>query len=170
MTFLRKLSDRIFGAVLLVMLMCSGMPAMAQDKVVVAVVTDGPADRLQEQHALYTDELLALTANEFDIEIRRFVGDWSKESALAAINAAYADDAVDLVLMTGFVANQLAATFPIESTFCPVRPPDQMFLAFELLRCCETLRRFAHFFPQSTSHRCDAAKESPTCCDSSMPD
>lgn len=122
MTFLQKHGDRIYGAVLLVMLMYPVLPALAQDKVVVAVVTDGPADRLQEQHMLYTDELLALTANEFDVEIRRFVGEWSKESALAAIDAAYADDAVDLVLMTGFVANQLAATratFP-KPTFLPV--------------------------------------------------
>lgn len=84
--------------------------AQAQEKVVVAVVQDGPADRLGRQHQLYIDELLALTASEFDVEIRRFAGEWSKASALSMIDAAYADADVDLVLITGFVANQLAAT------------------------------------------------------------
>jgi len=98
------------------------MPGQAQEQVVVAVVLDGPSDRLANQQQLYVDELLVLTANEFDVEIRKFVGEWSKDSTLSTIDVAYADPDVDLVLIVGFVANQLAATrseFP-KPTFLPV--------------------------------------------------
>jgi len=86
------------------------VPVMAQQQFVVAVVADGPSDRLEGLHQIYVGELLALTAGEFDVQIRRFSGDWSKESVDAAIEEAYAAPDVDLVLVTGFVANQIVAT------------------------------------------------------------
>ncbi|MBT8094772.1 MAG: TolC family protein, partial [Gammaproteobacteria bacterium] len=88
----------------------------------VAVVGDGPSDRLSEQHQLYVDELLVLTSSEFDVQIRRFSGAWTRESIDAAIDDAYADSEVDLVLVIGIVANQLAAIrreFP-KPTFLPI--------------------------------------------------
>jgi len=93
----------------LVMLIVA-VPAIAQQQFVVAVVGDGPSDRFASQQQKYVDELLALTENEFDVELRRFAGDWSKESIDAALESAYADSSVDLVLVNGFVANQIAAT------------------------------------------------------------
>ena len=93
----------------------------AQESIVVGVVADGPADRLSAQQGRFVEELLALTGREFNVQIREFSGDWSNEGMLAAIDAAYADDEVDYVLVTGFVSNQLAATrksFP-KPTFLP---------------------------------------------------
>jgi outer membrane protein TolC/vacuolar-type H+-ATPase subunit F/Vma7 len=103
-------------------LMLLAVPVMAQQQFVVAVVGDGPSDRLASQQQTYVDELLALTANEFDIQIRHFSGEWSKESIDAAIEQAFADSEVDLVLVTGFVANQLTATKQEFSkpTFLPI--------------------------------------------------
>lgn len=83
---------------------------MAQERVIVAVVDDGPSDRLEGLHQKYIDELLTLTSGEFDVQVRRFSGGWSKESINTAIENAYGDAEADLVLVTGFVANQLAAT------------------------------------------------------------
>jgi len=113
---------RLYELILIAVLLCIAAPSQAQDKVVVAVVLDGPSARMAKQQQLYVDELLVLTANEFDVEIREFIGEWSKESTLSTIDAAYADPDVDLVLLVGFVANQVAATraeFP-KPTFLPV--------------------------------------------------
>ena len=87
----------------------------------VGVVVDGPADRLDAQQARFVEELLALTGREFKVQIKEFSGNWNKDGMLAAIAAAYADDSVDYVLVTGFVSNQLAATresYP-KPTFLP---------------------------------------------------
>jgi outer membrane protein TolC len=107
---------------LFLFLMLLAVPVVAQEHVVVGVVVDGPSDRFELQHQIYIDELLALTSSEFDVEIRRFAGEWSKESIDAAISEAYADREVDLVLVTGFVANQIAAIRPEFSkpTFLPI--------------------------------------------------
>jgi len=113
---------RLFAVFLTVMLLVVAAAVSAQERVVVAVVSDGPSDRLGDQQQLYIDELLVLTANEFDVEIQRYAGEWSRESTLSTIDAAYADDDVDLVLITGFVANQIAATradYP-KPTFLPL--------------------------------------------------
>lgn len=83
--------------------------AVAQSQVVVGVVADGAADRFAVQHQKYIDELLTLTQSEFDVRIERFYGEWTRESINVALEKAYADDEVNLVLVTGFVANQIAA-------------------------------------------------------------
>jgi outer membrane protein TolC len=103
-------SFHLVGALVFVVLELLAAPALAQQQVVVAVVGDGPGDRFQEFHEKYIDELLTLTANEFDVQVKRFSGEWSNESIDAAIEKSYADTDVDLVLITGFVANQIAAT------------------------------------------------------------
>ena len=107
---------------LLLFLMFLAVPVVAQEHVVVGIVSDGPSDRFELQHQIYIDELLALTSSEFDVEIRRFEGEWSKESIDDAITDAYADRDVDLVLVTGFVANQIAAIRPefLKPTFLPI--------------------------------------------------
>lgn len=108
--------------VLFATLLSIAAPLQAKEKVVVAVVLDGPSGRLANQQQVYVDELLVLTAGEFDVEIREFVAEWSKDSALANIDAAYEDPDVDMLLFVGFVANQLAAIrddFP-KPTFLPV--------------------------------------------------
>ena len=85
------------------------------------VIYDGPDDRLGEQQQKFVDELLALTGREFNVQIRNFSGDWSHDGMLTAIDAVYADESIDFVLVIGFVSNQLAATresFP-KPTFLP---------------------------------------------------
>ena len=122
MSLLAAKPYRLYEVLLIWLLLCLASPSQAQERVGVAVVLDGPSDRLATQQQLYVDELLALTANEFDVEIRTFVGEWSREASLSTIDAAYADPSVDLVLIVGFVANQLAATrsdFP-KPTFLPL--------------------------------------------------
>ena len=105
-----RMSFRFFGLFLCTALMCLALPAIAQQQIGVAVVGDGPSDRFSILHQQYIDELLALTAGEFDVQIRRFSGEWGKESIDVALEDAYADADVDLVLVIGFVANQIAAT------------------------------------------------------------
>jgi len=111
-----------FKIVISIVLMLMVVPVVAQERVVVAVVDDGPSDRFAGQQQTYIDELQTLTASEFDVQIRHFSGAWSKESIEAAIVNAYADVEVDLVLVTGFLANQLAATKRefAKPTFLPI--------------------------------------------------
>ncbi|MGB5258869.1 MAG: TolC family protein [Woeseiaceae bacterium] len=87
----------------------SATPAAAQQSVTVAVVLDGPADRFSFQHQKYIDEFLTLTQSEFDVHIERYYGEWTRESINAVLDQAYTNQEVDLVLVTGFVANQVAA-------------------------------------------------------------
>jgi outer membrane protein TolC len=106
----------LFAAMMLVSTL-----AMAQESIVVAVISDGPSDRMGDQQQRFVEELLALTGREFNVQIKEYSGNWARDEMLAAIDAAYADDSVDYVLVTGFVSNQLAATrleFP-KPTFLP---------------------------------------------------
>jgi len=110
MSLSARTSLRLFDLFFCITLMCLALPVIAQQQVVVAVVDDGPSDRFSVLHQKYIDELLALTAGEFDVQIRRFSGEWDKESIDVALEDAYADAEVDLVLVIGFVSNQIAAT------------------------------------------------------------
>ena len=113
---------RLYETFVLAILLCISVSAQAQEKVVVAVMQDGPSDRMERQQQIYIDELLALTRSDFDVEIRRLSGNWDKATIEQSLDAAYADEEVDQVLVLGFVANQLAATrttFP-KPTFLPL--------------------------------------------------
>jgi outer membrane protein TolC len=113
---------RLYEFIAIVALLVFAAPVEAQQRVVVAVVEDGPSDRLAPQQQTYIEELLALARSDFDVEIRRLSGNWTKASIENAVNAAYTDDEVDQVLVLGFVANQLTATrktFP-KPTFLPL--------------------------------------------------
>lgn len=110
--------NRILRAIAL-LVVCA--PVLAQQSIVVGVISDGPSDRLGVQQQKYIDELTALTGSEFDVQIKDFSGGWSRERMLAAIEAAYDDESVDYILVIGFVSNQLAASreeFP-KPTFLP---------------------------------------------------
>jgi outer membrane protein TolC len=117
-----SISERPMWILVSVVLLLLAFPLMAQERFVVAVVGDGPSDRFELQNQQYIDELLALTSSEFDVEIRHFSGEWSKQSIDATIADAYADAEIDLVLVTGFIANQIAATRPEfpKPTFLPI--------------------------------------------------
>ena len=95
---------------------------LAQQRIDIALVLDGTPDRLEARSAAYVNELLALTSGEFDVRIREFSGDWSIASIGQALDRAYADPQIDMVLLTGFTGNQVAAVrkeFP-KPTFLPV--------------------------------------------------
>lgn len=113
---------RYFNIAVLTVFLFTALTVYGQEPVVVGVVSDGPADRFSPQQQKYIDELLALTSSEFDVQIRRFSGEWNKETIDAAIEQAFADAEIDLVLITGFVANQIAATRRVYSkpTFLPL--------------------------------------------------
>ena len=113
----RRARLRIVGSFITLLMGCvmfAAPPAAAQQSVTVAIVLDGPDDRFSFQHQKYIDELLTLTESEFDVRIQRYYGEWTRETINAVLEQCYANDEVDLVLVTGFVANQVAA---IRSTF-----------------------------------------------------
>ncbi len=95
---------------------------LAQERIDIAVVIDGSPDRLEERNQVYIDELLALTQGEFDVRTTRINGNWSIEGINRALDQAYADLQIDMVMVTGFTGNQVAAmrsNFP-KPTFLPV--------------------------------------------------
>ena len=100
---------RLVRHLLLCLMLFFAAPLHAQQQVVIAVITDGPSDRFVAEHEKYIDELLTLTANEFDVQIRRFSGDWTRESIIPVLDKTFADPEIDMVLVTGFIANQVAA-------------------------------------------------------------
>lgn len=94
----------------------------AQQSVTVGVIQDGPFDRLGWQGETLTNELLILTEREFSVDLKPFVGQWTRESIEAIADEAYADESVDMILVTGFVANQVLATRAefAKPTFLPI--------------------------------------------------
>ncbi|MGI9204254.1 MAG: TolC family protein [Woeseiaceae bacterium] len=95
---------------------------VAQERIGVAVIRDGEPNRLAVQQQKYVDELLALTGSEFDVDLIYFTGDWSRSTIDEAVADAYADPLVDMLLINGFVANQIVATrssYP-KPTFLPL--------------------------------------------------
>ena len=97
-------------------------PALAQQKVTVALIEDGPVYQFAEVRKLFVDELLALTRGEFDVEIVPMSGGWTREGIAAAFDEAYANPDIDMVLVFGFTANQTNASrerYP-KPTFLPL--------------------------------------------------
>ena len=89
----RLLEIALCAAVLLL-----ALPSVAQERVVVVIISDGPGDRLASQQQKYTDELLVLTSDEFDVQLKPLVGEWSRESSAKLLENAYADPDVDFIL------------------------------------------------------------------------
>ena len=113
-----NLALTLFAGLLLV----GAAPAQAQQRFDVAVIYDGPDDRLGGERRAYIEELLALTENEFDVRIQNIPANWSKESIEAAFETAYANSEIDLVLVAGFIASQIGTqreAFP-KPTFLPL--------------------------------------------------
>ena len=116
-------------------LILGATPVAAQQRFDIAVIYDGSEDRLADERRTYIDELLALTEDEFDVRVRVYRGEWTQESIEGAFEAAYADPEIDMLLITGFIAGQLATQrteYP-KPTFLPMildpgllpRPPSE---------------------------------------------
>jgi outer membrane protein TolC/ABC-type uncharacterized transport system substrate-binding protein len=119
--FLTIRSFRQVATYAVLVLVCVACPQANAQGFTVAVVDDGPG-RLALEQSKFVDELLVLTESEFDVEIRRFTANWNRESIEQALADAYSDPDVDMVLVTGFIANQFTArrdAFP-KPTFLPV--------------------------------------------------
>jgi len=99
----------LINAILLLWCIEPSLAQTARIPVGVAVIYDGESERMADRQQKYIDELLTLVASEFDVRIEFFRGDWSKDSIEKAIADAYDAPQIDLLLVTGFVANQLAA-------------------------------------------------------------
>jgi len=110
------------GQAMILLLIAMSSTAGAQQKFDVAVINDGPDDRLIDRTRVYVGELLTLTKPEFDVRIHPFSGDWSRSGIEAAINEAYKDPDIDMLLVTGFIANQIGSMRPDfpKPTFLPV--------------------------------------------------
>lgn len=95
---------------------------LATTRVDVAVISDGPQYQLQEVGKFFLEELAVITDGEFDVRVKPLVAQWSIDSVNRAMESAYQDPGIDLVLVLGFAGNQLAVvreTFP-KPTFLPL--------------------------------------------------
>ena len=63
---------------------------------------------------VFKEELRALTSGEFDLRFKSFPAQWDTEATTQALDAAYSDSTVDMVLVVGFLGNQIAVS---RSTF-----------------------------------------------------
>ncbi len=109
-------------ALLLTLVVFTTAPVFAQSSVIVAVVTDGPLYQLQDVQKIFQEELESLVGDEFRLEFKPLVAEWSKQSAVQALETAYSDPSVDLVLVLGIAANQIMVSRPAFSkpTFLPL--------------------------------------------------
>ncbi|MCH9693531.1 MAG: TolC family protein [Gammaproteobacteria bacterium] len=119
---LARSSHRLLSILFCTLALLLALPSFAQQRFVVGHVSDGERDRFSGREQQYTDELMALAGSEFQIELKRFQGNGDTESVQQAIDAVYADPDIDLVLVTGFLSNQISAIrndYP-KPTFLPV--------------------------------------------------
>ncbi len=91
-------------------------------EIVIGLVADGASQFTDEIETVFRNEILALTEGELDVSFSSFSGDWTRASIADALESAYADPTVDMVLVTGLVANQtLGARESFEKpTFLPL--------------------------------------------------
>ncbi len=97
-------------------------PSPSHPEVVVAILDDGIAARQASLEPLFREELLALTEGEIEVRFKVFSGQWQLETTRRALQRAYDDPEVDMVLVTGLTANQLVAqeTSFAKPTFLPL--------------------------------------------------
>lgn len=95
---------------------------IAASKYEIAVISDGPNQQPNPIEAMMIDEIIALTEGEFDISIKRYQADWTLQGIEKAFQHAYANPAIDMLLVTGIAANQFGVARQIfdKPTFLPV--------------------------------------------------
>ncbi len=118
----RTRSTELLTTVSAIVLCSCAFVVQAAERFDVAIISDGPDDRLADTRRAYTEELLALTQNEFDVRLENFPANWTAESIQAAFDVAYADPEIDLVLVAGFISSQIGTQrkdYP-KPTFLPL--------------------------------------------------
>ena len=88
----------------------------------VALVSDGTLFQYSDFQQELVDELITLTEGEFELTLKEFEGDWTRTGIQNALQQAYQDPDVDMLLVTGLAANQLGISltnYP-KPTFLPL--------------------------------------------------
>ncbi|MEM7366478.1 MAG: TolC family protein, partial [Pseudomonadota bacterium] len=106
---------------LLVLLCLASQHATAQD-VTIALIKDDVDGGTLDLTTIFSEEINALLTGEFEVTFVDFPGDLTREGIGSAINDAEEDPDVDIILVTGLVANQLAIQRPrfVKPTFLPL--------------------------------------------------
>jgi outer membrane protein len=104
----RRELERLLYIPLLILLGVADPVAAASHPFRVALVPDGPSERLDEVQKVLVKEVLDLTRGRWEVrfaEDARFAGNWTVASVKAAVENALADHDVDLVIATGFISS-----------------------------------------------------------------
>ena len=117
----RLLASPVWAAALVMLSVCCAAHG-AEAPVGVALITDGPQHQLPEVEEIFRAELEVLTNGEFELAWTVIPSGWSAEGVEKALTQAYGDPGVDLVLVLGLAANQLAINRPSfpKPTFLPL--------------------------------------------------
>ncbi|MEM9621458.1 MAG: TolC family protein [Pseudomonadota bacterium] len=110
----------VFPVVLTCLLLSAAVHAARP--VSIAVVINPSEQQSQNLQELFIEETLALLEGEFEPEFDLIRADWSVEASNAALDTVYNNPKYDIVLVTGFLTNQLAIQrneFP-KPTFLPL--------------------------------------------------
>ncbi|MEM1180410.1 MAG: TolC family protein [Acidobacteriota bacterium] len=99
------------------------------DSVVIALITDGPSREAWDLGDELMTELEDLTRGEIELQFIPFAGDWTQEGLEAAVERAWNDPAIEMVLVSGLVANQVLGTYDHypKPTFLPLVADAELF-------------------------------------------
>ncbi|MFT5571927.1 MAG: outer membrane protein [Cryomorphaceae bacterium] len=120
---MQKSLFRTLAISFLLFLLCAvHSTAFAKQSFSIALVSDLGLDVADDITQLYLEELIALTGDEFDLQFIDYQIDWSEQDVAHQFDRIYQNPKVDMVLVEGLAANQVAAqrkTFP-KPTFLPL--------------------------------------------------
>lgn len=79
----------------------------AAPRITIAVIEDGAFAQAQNLAPLFREEIRALLAGEFEVQFKPFSAQWSVQGVNQALNSAYSDPQVDMVVVVGFATTQI---------------------------------------------------------------
>lgn len=88
-------------------LLCVSLGSQAAPQVTVGLIVDGAQTEGPNFTQVFLDELITLTEGEFDLRFKQFSTEWSALGARKALQGAYWDPDVDMVLVLGVASTQL---------------------------------------------------------------
>lgn len=88
----------------------------------VAVISDGPYEKLDPIENLMVAELQALTGDEFNTTVQHYRADWTLQGIKQQFQQAYNNPEIDMLLVTGVAANQIGVALEqfTKPTFFPM--------------------------------------------------
>lgn len=96
----------------------------------IAMVTDGPVGGTASFESAIQQEVQVLLQGQYEVvfvERPEFRGDWTRPGVTRALDAAYADRDVDVVLTTGLIGSSVAGgrdRFPKKTVACAILDPE----------------------------------------------